>query len=91
MSHSSGAYSGGYATYNGVTGVPFGAGKTPGRYVPIAQGFFVSRDVDNSLGTGSIGSSATIDFTNAQRAFVVEGATSVFFSRGQEKQNRILF
>jgi hypothetical protein len=81
MTHLSVDYNGGYATYNGITGVPFGAGKTPGRYVPIAQGFFVERDVNNSLGTGSIGSSATITFNNAQRDFVVEGASSVFFSR----------
>lgn len=84
MAHQASAYTGGYATYNGVTGVPFGAGKTPGRYIPVAQAFFVSRDVDNSLGTGTVGSSATIDFNNGQRAFVVEGATSVVFSRNQE-------
>lgn len=85
-SHELANYVGGYATYNGVTGVPFGMGKTPGRYVPIAQSFFVSRDVDNSLGTGPIGSSATISFTNSQRAFVVEGATSVFFSKNQQEK-----
>lgn len=84
-SHSSGAYAGGYATYNGVTGVPFGAGKTPGQFIPVGQAFFVSRDVDNSLGTGTIGSSATIDFNNNQRDFVLEGATSVVFSRGRSR------
>jgi len=83
-SHASGDYTGGYATYNGITGVPFGAGKTPGQFIPVAQGFFVNRDVDNSLGTGSSGSSATINFNNAQRAFVVEGATSVVFSRNEQ-------
>lgn len=84
-SHDSGDYTGGYATYNGVTGVPFGAGKTPGQYVPVGQAFFVTRDVDNSLGTGPIGSSADISFSNSQRAFVLEGATSVVFSRNQQK------
>jgi hypothetical protein len=82
--HNSDDYTGGYATYNGITGVPFGAGKTPGQYVPVAQAFFVNRDVDNSLGTGSIGSSATINFNNAQRAFIAEGATSVVFSRNEQ-------
>lgn len=85
--HYRGDYTGGYATYNGVTGVPFGTGKTPGRYVPIAQAFFVERDVNNSLGTGSVGSSATIVFNNNQRDFVVEGGSSVFFSRNQNNAN----
>lgn len=87
MTHIIGDYNGGYATYNGVTGVPFGTGKTPGRYVPIGQAFFVERDVNNSLGTGSIGSSATIVFNNNQRDFVVEGGSSVFFGRNQNKSN----
>ncbi|MEQ6123854.1 beta-propeller fold lactonase family protein [Pseudotenacibaculum sp. MALMAid0570] len=81
-------YNGGYATYNGITGVPFGAGKTPGQYVPVGQAFFVSRDVDNSLGTGTIGSSAEITFNNLQRDFVVEGATSVFFSRTTQEASQ---
>ena len=85
--HSAGSYTGGYATYNGVTGVPFGAGKTPGQFIPVGQAFFVSRDVSNSLGTGTPGTSATIDFNNAQRDFVVEGASSVFFSRGATQEN----
>lgn len=84
MSHLTENYTGGYTTYNGVTGVPFGAGKTPGRYVPVAQSFFVNRDVDNSLGTGTIGSSATINFNNGQREFVAEGVTSVVFSRNEQ-------
>jgi len=87
MTHLSTDYNGGYATYNGVTGVPFGAGKTPGRYIPIAQAFFVERDVNNSLGTGAVGSSATIVFNNNQRDFVLEGGSSVFFSRGQNNAN----
>jgi 6-phosphogluconolactonase (cycloisomerase 2 family) len=79
--HLSEDYTGGYATYNGVTGVPFGAGKTPGQYVPVAQSFFVNRDVTNSLGSGTPGTSATINFNNGQRDFIAEGATSVVFSR----------
>ncbi len=85
-SHESENYTGGYATYNGVTGVPFGAGKTPGQYVPVGQSFFVSRDVSSALGTGTIGSSADITFSNAQREFVLEGATSVVFSRNQQAE-----
>jgi len=85
-SHFSSDYSGGYATYNGITGVPFNTGKTPAQYLPIAQGFFVSRDVGNSLGTGTLGSSAAISFNNAQRAFELEGTSSVFFSRNHTPQ-----
>ncbi len=87
-SHNLGSYTGGYATYNGITGVPFGMGKTPGRYVPIGQSFFVVRDVSNSLGTGSVGSSESIVFNNAQRAFELEGANSVVFSRNNRDRNQ---
>jgi len=42
--------------------------KLPGRYIPVAQGFFVAAEADG-----------TIDFENDQRAFVTEsGASSVF-------------
>jgi hypothetical protein len=73
------AYQGGYAARNLTTGVPAvsppeinGAGnanKIPGRYVPVAQGFFVT---GNATG-------GNIIFNNGQRAFVKEqGANSVF-------------
>ena len=73
------AYQGGYAARNLTTGVPAvsspeingtgNANKVPGRYVPVAQGFFVT---GNATG-------GNITFNNGQRAFVKEqGANSVF-------------
>jgi|GEM_PF-2916249 len=68
-SHVFAAYEGGYATYNlagGVIAIPDpdvssnGAGTIrPGRYVPVAQGFFVQGSP-----TGG-----TIEFNNGQRAY----------------------
>ena len=76
-SHVLGEYQGGYAMYNLSGGVMAtshpdvsGAGlasKTPGRYVPPGQGFFVAAD-----------SNGTIEINNSQRNFVRTGATSVF-------------
>lgn len=74
-------YQGGYAIYNLSGGVPapapdpdvaqVGVGtKTPGRYVPVSQGFFV---------TGI--SNGNITFENDQRAFVKEGSASSVFMR----------
>jgi hypothetical protein len=70
-------YQGGYAMYNLSGGTPAvshplvsqtGSGtKTPERYVPVGQGFFV---VANTTGT--------IDFNNSQRNFVREGGSSIF-------------
>ena len=75
-------YQGGYAVYNlsgGVQAIQYdfvtggtdptgGTGtKTPGRYIPVAQGFFV-------IGTAS----GTINFNNSQRIFRKEDASSVF-------------
>lgn len=71
-------YQGGYAMYNLSGGLPAishpdvssagGDGtKTPGRYVPVSQGFFVAADTDGF-----------IEFNNSQRNFVREGSTSVF-------------
>lgn len=76
-SHILGEYQGGYAMYTLSGGVPAvshpdvsstGSGsKTPGRYVPVAQGFFVAADSDG-----------TINFNNSQRNFVKLGGSSVF-------------
>lgn len=70
-------YQGGYAMYNLSGGTPAvshplvnqtGSGtKTPGRYVPVGQGFFVVATANG-----------TIEFNNGQRNFVKEGASSVF-------------
>ena len=82
-------FDGGYATYSlsggspaasmgtndplvGTGGIP---AKTPGRYIPVAQGFFVKAET-----TG------TIKFNNGQRVFQMEDETnSVFVKSGNSK------
>jgi len=80
-SHILSEYQGGYGTYNYSGGAPaaawgnpdpdvaqVGTGtKTPGRYIPVGQGFFVTGE-----------STGTIDFNNGQRIFQKEGGSSVF-------------
>lgn len=82
-SHNLSEYLGGYATYNLSGGTPsaamgtndpdVGTGgtptKTPGRYIPVGQGFFVVGET-----TGNI------NFNNGQRVFRRESASSVFMS-----------
>ncbi|WP_299130635.1 choice-of-anchor D domain-containing protein [uncultured Winogradskyella sp.] len=81
-------YRGGYAIYNLSGGVAatapdpdvaqVGSGtKTPGRYVPVSQGFFV-------LGTNN----GTITFENDQRTFQKEGTGSSLFVRNANSSNR---
>jgi hypothetical protein len=89
-SHNTSQYQGGYAVYNlsgatpamqydfatgGNTGTS-GANKLPGRYVPVAQGFFVT-----GVSTGSI------IFNNGQRVFEKEGVNSVFIKSNQLNAN----
>jgi hypothetical protein len=72
MTHNLAQYQGGYATRTLVGGVPpvspsgiSGLGsstRTPGRFIPVGQGFFVSANA-----TGG-----NIEFNNSQRAFVKE-------------------
>lgn len=80
-------YQGGYATYNLSGGVAapapdpdvaqVGVGtKTPARYIPVSQGFFVT-----GINTG------TINFENDQRIFVKEGGTSSVFMRNSNASN----
>ena len=80
-------YQGGYAIYNLSGGVPapapdpdvaqVGVGtKTPGRYVPVSQGFFVSGISDG-----------TINFENDQRAFTKEDGSSSVFMRTTNVSN----
>ncbi len=78
-SHVLSEYLGGYATYNLSGGVPsatqgvndpdVGTGgtprKTPGRYIPVSQGFFVVAE----------GAGGTINFNNGQRIFEKEDGT----------------
>ena len=72
-------YQGGYATYTLAGGVPavshpnvaqIGSGtKTPGRYIPVGQGFFAWAD-----------STGTITINNSQRNFVKkDSGSSIFF------------
>jgi len=70
-------YQGGYATYTLSGGAPAmshpsvnqtGSGnKTPGRFVPVGQGFFVQGD--SNAGNGV---TATVEFNNSQRSFTRE-------------------
>ncbi|WP_293872296.1 choice-of-anchor D domain-containing protein [Flavobacterium sp.] len=71
-SHNTGLYQGGYATYTktggtapvapaGVSGLG-SSSKTPNRFIPVGQGFFVT-------GTATGG---TITFNNGQRLFIKE-------------------
>ncbi len=82
-------YQGGYAIYNLSGGTPAvshpdidqtGSGtKTPGRYVPVAQGFFVTDDTTNPT-------AGNITFENDQRIFVTEAVpASSIFIRGTER------
>ena len=80
-SHNLAEYLGGYAIYNlsggtpsasqGVNDPDVGTGgtptKTPGRYIPVGQGFFVIGE-----------SSGSVNFNNGQRVFQRESASSVF-------------
>ncbi len=82
-SHYLNDYTGGYAVRNLLGGVPAKdwqtqsttvGTKTPGRYVPVAQGFFLYNNT---------GSTQTISFNNTQRDFVKEdGNNSVFMRSG---------
>lgn len=82
-------YEGGYAIRNLLSGVaatspPTGlggigvVGKIPQRYVPVAQGFYVTGDSDGG----------NIVFNNAQRVFKKESEanTSVFFRNDSEQE-----
>ncbi len=75
-------YQGGYATYSlsgstpaashGTNDPDVGTGglptKLPGRYIPVAQGFFVTAE-----------STGTINFNNGQRVFQTEDGTNSLF------------
>ncbi|MBU2525390.1 MAG: hypothetical protein KKC03_02170 [Bacteroidetes bacterium] len=78
-------YVGGYHMYNlsGSVGyitappvIPGLGTKTPARYIPVGQGFFVAAN-----------SNGTINFKNSQRAFVTEDnvSNSVFFKANKPK------
>ena len=80
-------YQAGYALYTLSGGTPAvshpdvsnigGGTKTPERYIPVGQGFFVAADSDGD-----------IVFSNTQRNFVRETGTSIFlFGDPVEGQN----
>ncbi|WP_418513509.1 choice-of-anchor D domain-containing protein [Corallibacter sp.] len=91
-SHVTAEYQGGYGTYNFSGGVPaaaygtpdpdvaqVGTGtKTPGRYIPVGQGFFVTSD-----------NSGTINFNNGQRVFQKEGTAASVFMRNSNSTSTI--
>ncbi|WP_418509734.1 LamG-like jellyroll fold domain-containing protein [Corallibacter sp.] len=91
-SHVTAEYQGGYGTYNFSGGVPaaaygtpdpdvaqVGTGtKTPGRYIPVGQGFFVTSD-----------NSGTINFNNGQRVFQKEGTAASVFMRNSNSASTI--
>lgn len=89
-SHVTAEYQGGYGTYNYSGGAPAasmgsnhpdgGAGgtptKTPGRYIPVGQGFFVKGETNGN-----------VLFNNGQRQFQKEGtAASVFMRSNSQTQ-----
>lgn len=81
VSHSRESYAGGYATRVSGLGTPFNGGVIPGKYIPIGQGFFVTRDV------ADVG---TITFKNSQRAFQVRGNNSPFLSKENKQRDSSL-
>ena len=84
-------YQGGYATYSLAGGVPAAAKgttdpdvatggnptKIPGRYIPVAQGFFVTAET-----------SGTIKFNNAQRAFQIEDGNNSVFTKSSNSKTK---
>jgi hypothetical protein len=88
-------YQGGYATYSLLGGTPAidqssltsgvsnPGSKTPGRYIPIGQAFFVSStlDLDSSGPIISATAPGFINFKNNQRAFVRETSGSSMFMK----------
>ncbi|WP_424494922.1 HYR domain-containing protein [Salinimicrobium sp. GXAS 041] len=79
-------YVGGYAVYNKALSLPAksvdsridnsdpnrSGQKVPGRYVPVAQGFFVNTSKSGDVATNPNPQSGQIKFTNEMRLFVSE-------------------
>ncbi len=96
-------YVGGYGVFNLSGGIPAvstderidatgeTSSTTPGRYIPVAQGFFVNATVDEGVGNYSV-SGGNVIFKNSQRAFVKESTNDSQFlmhsnpTKSQEKQ-----
>ncbi|TBW30375.1 LamG-like jellyroll fold domain-containing protein [Gramella sp. KN1008] len=83
-------YVGGYGVFNLSGGIPAvstderidatgqTSTNTPGRYIPVAQGFFVNAVLDDGIGNYSV-SGGDIIFKNSQRAFVKESTNDSQF------------
>lgn len=89
--HSLAGYVGGYATFTqagGVAAKDWQTGttnvgtKTPGRYIPVGQGFFVQRDASGS---------ATITLQNSQRVYSKEDNLNSVFMRSAYSDIRLGF
>ncbi|QCY70338.1 T9SS type A sorting domain-containing protein [Antarcticibacterium flavum] len=77
-------YIGGYATRNLLDGVPAisndqrvnandqKSNKIPGRYIPVAQGFFINTTLDEEIAGNITIHGGDVKFKNSQRAFVRE-------------------
>jgi len=87
-------YIGGYATYNLSGGVKAisndplinnnnnQGSKTPQRYIPVAQGFFIRTDIAGPAQLNPITNpitGGTVKFRNSQRAFKTESPTNSIF------------
>lgn len=99
-------YVGGYATYtlmggvvamsndpltanNGTNGV-----KTPKRYIPVAQGFFIGTTnvaplTSNNPNLTSPVTGGTVMFKNSQRVFKTESAVNSIFFRNQDAEESV--
>jgi hypothetical protein len=77
--HYTSNYVGGYATRNlsmGIAATYYGGNseyKTPGKYIAVAQGFFIGGDSDGGQ----------LIFNNSQREYKLEGDDSIFFRNGE--------
>jgi len=77
--HDTSNYVGGYATRNLSMGIaaPYDGGgseyKIPGKYIAVAQGFFITGDSDGGQ----------LIFNNSQREYKREGEDSLFFRDGE--------
>ena len=92
-------YVGGYATRNLLDGVPAisnddrvnandqKSSKIPGRYIPVAQGFFINTTYDTDTPGTAVVSGGDVIFRNSQRAFTRESlANSQFLSPEEATQ-----
>ncbi|RXP53810.1 T9SS C-terminal target domain-containing protein [Lutibacter sp. HS1-25] len=89
-SHNLADYEGGYATLTLAGGLPAAVAsigdlpddlselKTPGQYIPVAQGFFTSSDTDGGK----------IKFNNGQRYFVPQSSESSIFIESKNSKSK---